>query len=73
MIPIIEKAIGKKVTFRSSSTDCNIPLSLGVAALCIGANSHANIHTREEWVDKESMKTGLLITIKSSMSLVEGF
>ncbi len=73
IIPIIEEAIDKKVTYTSSSTDCNIPLSLGVAALCIGANWHANTHTREEWVDKSSMKTGLLITIKSSLSVVEAF
>ena len=71
IVPIIEETIGKKITFKSSSTDCNVPLSLGVAALCIGANVHANVHTREEWVDKESMKTGLLITIKASMSAVE--
>lgn len=71
VVPVIEDTIGKKVLFRSSSTDCNIPLSLGVAALCIGANMHANIHTREEWVDKESMKTGLIITIKASMAVTE--
>lgn len=71
IVPIIEETIGKKITFKSSSTDCNVPLSLGVAALCIGANVHANVHTREEWVDKESMKTGLLITIKASMSAGE--
>ena len=69
VVPIIEEIVGKEVTFRSSSTDCNIPLSLGVAALCIGTNIHANVHTREEWVDKESMKPGLLITIKTSMSV----
>lgn len=71
VVPIIEEIVGKEVTFRSSSTDCNIPLSLGVAALCIGTNIHANIHTREEWIDKESMKPGLSITIKASMALTE--
>ena len=73
IIPIIEATIGEKVTYVSSSTDCNIPLSLGVAALCIGTNRHAKIHTREEWVDKNSLKTGLLIAIESSLSVVEGF
>lgn len=69
VVPIIEETIGKSVTFRSSSTDCNIPLSLGVAAICIGSNIHANIHTREEWMDKESMKPGLSMVIKTSMSV----
>lgn len=71
IVPIIENEIGKKANFSSASTDCNIPLSLGVAALCIGANMHANIHTREEWVDKESLKPGLSIAIKASMALTE--
>lgn len=71
VVPIIEESIGKKVAFTSGSTDCNIPLSLGVAALCIGTDIHDKTHTREEWIDKESIKTGLLITIKASMALAE--
>ena len=69
VIPIIEDSIGKSIAFSSGSTDCNIPHSKGVAALCIGSNTHAGIHTREEWVDKASLKTGLEITIKTSMAL----
>ena len=69
MIPIIEKNIGKKVIFSSGSTDSNIPHSLGIESLCIGSNTHAGIHTREEWVDKESLKVGLEITIEASMAL----
>jgi di/tripeptidase len=65
----VKANIGKKVIFSSGSTDSNIPHSLGIASLCIGSNTHAGIHTREEWVDKESMKTGLLITLKTSMSV----
>ncbi len=69
--PIIEETTGEKVNFTSGSTDSNIPLSLGVASLCIGANIHEKIHTREEWVDKESMKKGLEITIKTSVAFTE--
>ena len=63
VVPVIEAEIGKNVRFTSSSTDCNIPLSLGVPAICIGTNTHAGIHTREEWVDKESIVKGLRIAI----------
>lgn len=63
-VPVIEEEIGKKVRFASSSTDCNIPLSLGVPAICIGTNTHAGIHTREEWVDKESIIKGLRIALE---------
>ena len=71
MIPIIEKNIGKRVIFSSGSTDSNIPHSLGIESLCIGSNTHAGIHTREEWVDKESLKVGLEITIEASMALAK--
>ena len=71
MIPIIEKNIGKKVIFSSGSTDSNIPHSLGIESLCIGSNTHTGIHTREEWVDKESLKVGLEITIEASMALAK--
>ena len=71
IVPIIEETIEKKVTFNSGSTDCNIPLSLGVAAICIGTDIHGKTHTREEWVDKESLKTGLEITLKAIISLTK--
>lgn len=71
VVPVIEETIGEKINFASGSTDCNIPLSLGVAALCIGANTHGKVHTREEWLDKESMKTGLAIAIKTSLALTK--
>ena len=68
-VPIIENVIGEKVIFDCSSTDCNIPLSLGVKALCVGVNIHKGIHTREEWVDKESIITGLEIAIKIGLAM----
>lgn len=67
--PIIEDTIGEKVKFVSGSTDCNIPLSLGVAAICIGTDIHDKTHTREEWIDKKSILTGLSIAIKTSLEL----
>jgi acetylornithine deacetylase/succinyl-diaminopimelate desuccinylase-like protein len=70
-VPIIEKVINKKVAFKSSSTDCNIPLSLGVPALCVGVNLHAGVHTREEWVDKASLIPGLEIAIKLVKAFTE--
>lgn len=68
-VPVIEDVIGKSVFFASGSTDCNIPLSLGIPALCIGANIHEGIHTRQEWVDKNSLLTGLEIAIRLGLAL----
>ena len=71
LVPIIEEEAGEKVTFNSLSTDCNIPLSLGVPALCIGTNRHGGAHTREEWLLKASLAPGLAISIKTALKLSE--
>lgn len=70
-VPEIESVIGKKVSFASSSTDCNIPLSLGVPAICVGVNRHGGVHTREEWVEKESIPVGLEVAIRLGLKLTE--
>lgn len=70
-VPIIEDVIGEKVSFSCSSTDCNIPLSLGVSALCIGTNNHKGVHTREEWVEKKSLIPGLEIAIRVGCAIAE--
>ena len=71
IVPEIEDVIGGKVRFSSGSTDANIPLSLGVRALCIGTNDHSGVHTREEWVDKKSLISGLEIAIRAGIKLAE--
>lgn len=71
VVPVIERVIDKKVSFKSSSTDCNIPLSKGIPALCVGVNIHKGMHTREEWVDKESIVQGLEVAISLGLKLVD--
>lgn len=73
VVPVIERVIDEKVSFKSSSTDCNIPLSKGIPALCVGVNKHKGIHTREEWVDKESVVQGLEVAICLGLKLMDGF
>lgn len=68
---VVERVIHDKAFFVSGSTDCNIPLSLGVPAICVGVNKYCGIHTREEWVDKESMLSGLEIAILLGKELSE--
>jgi acetylornithine deacetylase/succinyl-diaminopimelate desuccinylase-like protein len=50
---------GKEVSFVSGSTDCNIPLSCGIPALCVGCCHGKGAHTREEYVEKRSLLPGL--------------
>ncbi len=67
--PILEEIIKKPVGYASSSTDCNIPLSLGIPAICVGVYNGAGAHTREEWVEKKSLVPGLEFGIKIAKAL----
>lgn len=71
VVPEIEKIIDEKVSFKSSSTDCNIPLSKGIPAICVGVSRYCGMHTREEWLDKESMVVGLNVAIQLGIKLSE--
>ncbi|MDO4345249.1 MAG: M20/M25/M40 family metallo-hydrolase [Eubacteriales bacterium] len=48
----------------AGSTDCNIPMSEGIPAVTIGTALGEGTHTRQEWVDLESMKTGQAIALE---------
>lgn len=57
-VRIIEDCTGKPVQTEQSSTDANIPLSIGIPAVTFGTVSGAGAHTYEEWIEKESMIAG---------------
>lgn len=50
---------GREITFGPGSTDCNIPLSLGIPAICVGCYCGALSHTRQEYVETDSLLPGL--------------
>lgn len=58
-ISAIEQYIGNKPQLASGSTDCNIPLSMGIPSVCFGVYIGEGEHTREEWVDKASICPGM--------------
>lgn len=66
---VIEDVIEDNVICKSASTDCNIPLSMGIPAVCIGVYHGGGPHTREEWILKESLKQGMEIAIRIGLSL----
>ena len=68
---IIEFVTKTDVIASSSSTDCNIPLSLGIPAICIGVCQGGGAHTREEWLEKASFPSGLEVGIKCILSLIK--
>ncbi|MEE1199294.1 MAG: M20/M25/M40 family metallo-hydrolase [Christensenellales bacterium] len=65
----IRETLGVEPQFGINSTDCNYPLSLGIPAVCIGACQGKGAHTREEWLDVESLKDGMRLVL----SVFEGF
>lgn len=49
---------GQEITYGPGSTDCNIPLSVGIPAVCVGCYFGAGSHTREEYVEISSLLPG---------------
>lgn len=68
---IIRDVTGLEVTRESSSTDCNIPLSLGIPALCVGVYMGAGWHTRNEWIEKASLSLGVEVATRCVLELTE--
>ena len=66
----LKEVTGEDMQYGSASTDCNIPLSLGIPAICTGVYMGGGAHTREEWVEKASLIPGLELGIKHILSLV---
>ena len=68
---IIHETTGFDVIRESSSTDCNIPLSLGIPAICVGVYMGAGWHTRNEWIEKASLSSGIEVAVKIVIGLTE--
>ena len=66
MMKRAEEATGRyfdfELTYKSGSTDCNIPLTMGIPALCIGCYNGAGMHTRDEYVVLDSLLPGMKFT-----------
>lgn len=55
----VKEHFGYEVTFRSGSTDCNIPLSMGIPSISVSCAEGEGAHTREEFVTVSSLRPGL--------------
>lgn len=49
---------GQEPSQGPGSTDCNIPLSLGIPSVCLGSFRGGGAHTREEYVEIDSLADG---------------
>ncbi len=68
---VISKYNGKLPKRQPSSTDCNIPLSLGIPSVCYGVVSGGLAHTREEYVLRSSLEKGLKVAMDSILKYFE--
>ena len=50
---------GRPMLFKPGSTDCNIPLSMGIPSVCVGCCDGDGCHTREEYLDVSGVYPGL--------------
>jgi acetylornithine deacetylase/succinyl-diaminopimelate desuccinylase-like protein len=57
----VREYYGLSPAFTSGSTDCNVPLSMGISAICPGCIMGAGAHTREECVQLDSLLPGLKV------------
>ena len=46
----------------AGSTDANVPSSMGIPAVCVGSYMGGGAHTREEYLELDSIPIGLKIT-----------
>jgi acetylornithine deacetylase/succinyl-diaminopimelate desuccinylase-like protein len=61
-------AVGYQPVFERSSTDANVPISLGIPAVTLGGGgTSGNTHTLDEWYDPrgraDGLKRGLLVAL----------
>jgi acetylornithine deacetylase/succinyl-diaminopimelate desuccinylase-like protein len=70
-----DELVGNQSRLERSSTDANIPLSLGIEAISIGAGgSGGGAHSLQEWYDSAGRETGLkraLLTILGISGVAE--
>lgn len=60
----VKRVTGKVPEPVLCSTDCNIPLSLGIPSVCVGTCRGAGAHTREEYIERDSLADGLRIALE---------
>jgi len=59
----IRRITGKPPVFCSGSTDCNAPLAAGIPAICMGACRGGGCHTREEYLELDSLEEGCRLVL----------
>ena len=64
-VSILSSLTDREISLHAGSTDCNIPLSMNIPSLCYGFYLGEGAHTREEYVEISSLKTGYIAAFES--------
>ncbi len=62
-LAVMQRYYEGEIHVEAASTDSNIPFSCGIPAVTVGTVLGGLLHTREEWIDMDSMRTGQKIAI----------
>ena len=66
----IETYAGIKASAGSGSTDYNIPLSMDIPAICPGVVCGGGAHTRQEYIERESLLPGLKVGLALMLTYI---
>ncbi len=73
LLRAVDRHLGIHTEERIASTDANIPLSLGIDAVSIGAGGDGGgVHTYAEWYDSRDREIGLRRVLLLLLALAEG-
>ena len=68
----VDRHLGLRTELRLGSTDANIPLSLGIPALSMGAGGEGGAaHTQAEWYSAKNRETGLKRVLLLTLAMLE--
>jgi acetylornithine deacetylase/succinyl-diaminopimelate desuccinylase-like protein len=68
----VDRHLGLKTDLRLGSTDANIPLSLGIPALSLGAGGEGGgAHTQAEWYSARNREEGLRRVLLLTLAMIE--
>jgi di/tripeptidase len=65
----VHRALGLTTFSEASSTDCNMPLSLGVPAVCLSITEGANEHRLDEFIETGPIPTGVKNILLAAVAL----
>ncbi|WP_322510809.1 M20/M25/M40 family metallo-hydrolase [Chloroflexus sp.] len=78
--PLVQAAVtayqmvGAQISFQQSSTDANIPLSIGMPAVCVGLTDGGNAHRTDEYILPANLSRGMqaLLLLTLAAGAIDG-